>query len=411
MTYYHHQVKCLILGGGMAGLSSGLALANMGMKDLLLVEKSPLPGGLLDLWTEPDFQGQTGGELLAPLLEEWANLALPMVLSSHLDHIDWEKKQAYIVSPAKGLLQVSFETLVLATGAWEVGPRGTLYSKAHKTGVFTSREVLSLAQLGLIPGYEIAIYGTTPVGFLCARILERQGLNIAGIIEPQPYMQCSPSQGAAHLGQHKLPFFLHWKIANAFGTDRIKGLKLEPGKVEEASHKANQKRLHCDALIFARQEVPHLPYLPDKQVEIDATTKGPLINNLHQTSCPWIFAIGDVVYLQPDPNETKREAQQCARGVGEYLSGREVESIPIKGGENIATVIPQRLVHSSAKGSTLYALPQDSQKGVFIELSATSGVLYRQFYERVSPGEYLPLPCDKWSFPPETSSLSVQLLQ
>ena len=69
--------EIIVVGGGMAGLTAALSLAKMG-KDVLLIEKNDVCGGLMNTFTQDGFRFEGGARalvnagLVKPLIKEFS---------------------------------------------------------------------------------------------------------------------------------------------------------------------------------------------------------------------------------------------------------------------------------------------------------------------------------------------------
>jgi hypothetical protein len=69
------------------------------------------------------------------------------------------------------------------------------------------------------------------------------------------------------------------------------------------------------------------------------------VDDFFQTSCPGIFAAGNVLHVHDLVDFVSIEAEELADAAADYLSGADISNanIPLVSGENIGHVIPQRV--------------------------------------------------------------------
>lgn len=158
----------LVIGGGIAGMSAALNLANQGF-DVHLVEKEPELGGLLVNVHKLFPTNKDAKELLAPIIKE---------VKSH------NKIRTYLLAKVKEVVgfvgnfdvtldqggeesKLNIGTIIVATGAEELKPIG-LYGYGEMTGVLTQLELEEQMKNGAIEARNVVM-----VNCVGARVPER----------------------------------------------------------------------------------------------------------------------------------------------------------------------------------------------------------------------------------------------
>ncbi len=154
----------LVIGGGIAGMSAALNLANQGF-DIHLVEKSPQLGGmLLDLYKLYPTDREAK-ELVSPMVDRVnKHPKIKTYLSSEVREV------AGFIGNFSAIIDASKETkksgvnhaslnigaVIIATGAEELKPEG-LYGYGEMTGVLTQLELEKEMQRGKLDGHNFVM--------------------------------------------------------------------------------------------------------------------------------------------------------------------------------------------------------------------------------------------------------------
>ncbi len=110
------EFDVVIIGGGVAGLSTALWCDELGLSALLLEEKTELGGQLL--WVHNEIknylgrEAKNGRELRDAFLEQTAKRAFGLRLQTRVSDIDLERKEIFLADRAR----ISARGVVIATG-------------------------------------------------------------------------------------------------------------------------------------------------------------------------------------------------------------------------------------------------------------------------------------------------------
>ena len=121
--------ELLIIGAGAAGMSAAAAAWEGGVRDLVLVDSAPAPGGILRQCSHPGF-GRTvfGTEKTGP---EYASLLFSRLkltgvrLLPETEVLSVSEDRLAVLSSRKGLTELGFQRLILATGCRERSSQGS----------------------------------------------------------------------------------------------------------------------------------------------------------------------------------------------------------------------------------------------------------------------------------------------
>ena len=128
------EIDLVIIGGGPAGMAAALAAHEQGVRDILILEREPQLGGILEQCIHNGFglhrfrEELTGPEYAARFAREIVEKGIPYLLDTMVLELGTEKDGAKIVtavSPREGYLKLRARAVILAMGCRE-RPRGAI---------------------------------------------------------------------------------------------------------------------------------------------------------------------------------------------------------------------------------------------------------------------------------------------
>lgn len=222
------QTQCLIIGGGPAGLSAALELAEFGIKSILVDDKHIL-GGKLTLQTHKffgsveDCYAGTRGIDIAHLLEEKLKKYKKKLVDIWLDSpavgvfydgiIGVVKQGKYVL--------VEPETLLVAAGARE---KALAFPGCDLPGVYGAGAFQTLVNRDLVkPTERLFICGGGNVGLIAGYHALQAGIHVVGLVEALPY--CGGYK--VHLDKLQrfgVPVYTSHSILRAEGRDNLEAI-------------------------------------------------------------------------------------------------------------------------------------------------------------------------------------------
>ncbi len=299
-----HRVA--VIGGGPAGLTAALRLAQMGYK-VTVFEKLPAPGGMMT-WAIPEYRlprqplffeidnvRRAGVDIqcnkalgkdftLDQLTGEMGYDAVVLAIGAHVSRqmgIAGEDK-AGVLYGIDFLREVSYEPCMRVMGGDQKGNVPDLHGKA----------------VGVVGGGDVAIDTARTALRLGARevhvMYRRTGDDMPATHLPEEI------EGALHEGVH-----IHTLVnpIEVLGDGKVAGVRLQRQRLADFDNSARRRpvameaeayTLNLDYLIPAIGQVPDLSWMANRDIE---TTKSRtfVVNEAFGTSRPGVFAAGDAV--------------------------------------------------------------------------------------------------------------------
>jgi len=250
------DVPVLILGGGPAGMSAAVELAQHGIR-VLLVDDKPQLGGKLVLQTHRFFgdinavyAGTRGIDIATRLensvrehdhIEIWTNsTALAVFKDGVVGILKGNSESAYkLVRP---------EVLLVATGARE---KSLVFKGNTLPGVYGAGAFQTLVNRDLVKASErIFIVGGGNVGLIAGYHALQAGIEVVGLVEALP--EC----GGYKVHKDKLarvgvPIYTRHSIVSANGGEQVESITI--AQVDEAFQPipGTEKSFACDTILIA----------------------------------------------------------------------------------------------------------------------------------------------------------------
>jgi len=274
--------KIAVIGGGPAGLSIAWQLRLKG-HDAVVYDRSRILGGKISAVIP---ESRIPKDVLMAELERIRKVIPHVHLQQNLEKEDLER------------LKADFDFIVLATGAQK--PR-TL-PVPGKERMITASDFLAAARTDdITPGDRVVVIGAGNVGCDVATEAHRLGasdLTLIDVQEPAAFGKERKEAEAAGA-------VFRWPCFTREITEQ--GVVLDSGEI-----------IPADTVVVSIGDVPDLDYLPET---IDTERGFVTVNDIFQTSDPYVFAVGDMVKpgLLTDAIGTGRKA---ASAIGDMIDGK-----------------------------------------------------------------------------------------
>lgn len=295
------HVKLLIVGAGAAGLSAASSAWEAGCRNILLADRSSIPGGVLPQCVHQGF-GLTsfGEELSGPeyaehLFAKLAGTGVRMLLETEVLSV-YDDKTA-VLSRRGCVSRVRFERLILASGCREKSIGALPVAGTRPAGIFTAgqaQEMINLRHQDL--GREVLILGSGDLGMIMARRFSLEGRHVIAVLEQGE--TCGGMARNYHrcMEAYRIPLRCRMTVRVIHGQGRISGVTAEHLDSGEREYIA------CDTLVTA------LGLIPERT----------LVQGL-ETS-PWLSLAGNCCRVHDIVDSAAAQAQRVGHEVGTALN-------------------------------------------------------------------------------------------
>ena len=341
--------KCVIIGGGSAGLACAIQLKKLNIESLL-IEKEEGLGGILNQCIHNGFgltrfkEELTGPSYAERLVSEFIQLGIEYQLESTVIHLNPDKTIEYI-NP-NGVHKIQAESIVLALGARERTRGNIMIPGDRSVGVWTAGSAQKYLNMdGYCVGKRVFILGSGDIGLIMARRLTIAKAKVVGVAEIMPYSNGLTRNLVQCLYDFDIPLHLSTTITKINGKQRVESIELSRVDENLKPIVGTEFNVDVDAVLLSVGLIPDNIITEEAGIVMDPQTKGPRINHNYETSIPGIFACGNGLHIHDVVDFVSEEGDVVAKSVSDYLNNvhDSLNSVEVKGDSNFIYVIPHMI--------------------------------------------------------------------
>lgn len=339
----------VVVGGGAAGLAAALAAYEQGIKDILVLEKEPCLGGILEQCIHNGFGLHTfkeqlsGPEYAQRFIDKVMATDIQYKLSSYVVSITKEK-DVYFSNEEDGFCHVKARSIVMATGCTERTPGAIMLEGDRVAGIMTAGQAQKYLNIdGYLVGKKVFILGSGDIGLIMARRMTLEGAKVLGVAELMPYSNGLSRNIAQCLNDFDIPLYLSHTVKEVRGKDHVE--KVVIAAVDEKFNYIPDSEMifDVDTLILSVGLVPYNIILDNIGTKM-SSTRGAVVDENYQTSVEGIFACGNALHVHDLVDFVTEESILAGQGAAKYLKGELNTSGALTktaNGNGISYVVPQ----------------------------------------------------------------------
>ena len=391
----------VIIGGGPAGLAAAISARESGAQDVLILEREPELGGILNQCIHSGFglhtfqEELTGPEYAARFIEKAAQLEIPHWLSTTVVDLQRQGDSLFVtcVSRERGLQVVEAGAVVLAMGCRE-RPRGALNIPGTRpAGIFSAGTAQRLVNLeGYLPGREVVILGSGDIGLIMARRMTLEGAKVKCVAELMPYSGGLKRNIVQCLDDFGIPLKLSHTVVDIQGKERVTGVTIAQVDEHNKPIPGTEEHIPCDTLLLSVGLLPENELSKAVGVELSTVTGGPTVNESLETNIPGVFACGNVLHVHDLVDYVSEEAQQAGRHAAAFVAAGgkapQEREIPLKPQGAARYTVPVAISPERMEEKLMvrFRVSRNIRKGV-VKVYADDKLLYQRKRPVMAPGE------------------------
>jgi NADPH-dependent 2,4-dienoyl-CoA reductase/sulfur reductase-like enzyme len=264
LNYNHYDV--IIIGGGPAGMAVAVGASSAGLKRVLVLERHPRLGGILNQCIHVGFglryfkEELTGTEYAARYKKLFQQAGVEVKTSSFVHKIS-DRKQVTFVCP-EGELFVSADHIVLATGCRERTREMLTIPGTRPAGIFTAGLAQEMVNIhGILPGKNVVVIGSGDIGLIMARRVVLEGAKVQAVLEILDHLSGLVRNKIQCLDDFGIPLYLQHETLEIIGKDRVEAIHYRDNTT------GRENVMACDTLLFSVGLIPERDLLIDAGIE------------------------------------------------------------------------------------------------------------------------------------------------
>jgi len=386
----------IIVGAGPAGMAAALKAYEMGIKNILLVDRLPEPGGILQQCVHNGFGLQkfkedlTGPEFADRYIKKLGNTGINVMLHTMVMEMTRDRKMI-ISNDVDGLIEVAPKAIVMAMGCRERTRQQVSIPGTRPSGIFTAGVAQRFMNIeGYLPGKEVVVVGSGDIGMIMARRMTLEGAKVHAVTEIMPYPGGLTRNVVQCLNDYNIPLYLKHNVIDIRGRDRVKAVKI--ARLDEKGKPMNGTfEIECDTLLFSVGLIPENELSRMISLELSHATGGPFIDDNYQTSREGVFICGNAAFVNDLADYAGTEGEIAGEAAAKYLNDslEAGTKARVVAGDNVRFVVPNFITREDSV--TLYA--RVTQPMLDVTVSSSGGIINMK-KQIVKPSEMIEINLD-----------------
>ena len=413
--------EIVVIGGGPAGLAAAIEARKNGATNILVIERDRELGGILQQCIHNGFglhifkEQLTGPEYAERFIDELKSNNIEYMVDTMVLNV-FENKQIHAINGEDGYIVIQAQAIVLAMGCRERTRGAISIPGARPSGVFTAGAAQRYINIeGYMPGKKVFILGSGDIGLIMARRMVLEGAEVIGVAEVLPFSGGLKRNIAQCLDDFNIPLFLSHTVVEIKGKDRLEGIVVAEVDEKRKPIKGTEVYYDCDTLLLSVGLIPENELSRQAGLKIDRVTSGPRVNESMETSCPGIFACGNVVHVHDLVDFVTEESRRAGLNAARFVKGElksDCKIIITKPANGITYIVPQEIrVKNVPDHLDLFMRVNNVYHNVILRLS-TEGKVFKEYKKpHLAPGEMEKLKLKKEQIELLGNDLTVEIIE
>ncbi len=389
------NIDLVIIGGGPAGMSAAVSAYNSGIKDILILDREPRLGGILQQCIHNGFglhrfkEELTGPEYSWKYEQMVNELKIPVMLGTMVLDVT-EDKIITAMNEENGVFQIQAKAVVMAMGCRERSRGALNIAGMRPAGIYTAGAAQKFVNIkGYLPGKKVVILGSGDIGLIMARRMTLEGAKVITVCELMPYSGGLTRNIVQCLNDFDIPLKLSHTVVKIHGKERVEGVTI--AKVDKSLKPIMEtaEYIECDTLLLSCGLIPENELSKGASITLDRVTGGAVVDQRRETDKKGIFACGNVLHVHDLVDYVSEEAEIAGKGAAEYIQNDGFNKncdIKMTLGDCVRYTVPQHIT-SNENDVKIYFRVSDVHKDVTVEAKDGDEVIFSRKKQRVAPGE------------------------
>ena len=340
----------VIIGAGPAGLAAAVAAYDAGERDLLLLEREPIGGGILNQCIHNGFglhtfrEELTGPEYAARYLQQVRERNIEIMSDTTVLRIGKDKVVACV--NRDGMHHIQAKAIILACGCRE-RPRGAInIAGARCAGVFSAGSAQKLMKPeGYMPGKRVVLLGSGDIGLIMARRMTFEGAKVEAVVELMPYSSGLNRNIVQCLQDFDIPLLFSHTIVQINGEDRVRSVVIAQVDEQRNPIMETARTIECDTVLLSVGLLPENELAKTGGVTLSPVTGGAIVDDTMMTDQDGVFACGNVLHVHDLVDFVSQESAHAGACAAKYIRDRASSDayVDVRASGGVRYVVPQRI--------------------------------------------------------------------
>lgn len=387
----------VIIGGGPAGLAAAKSAYDSGERDIVILERESVLGGILNQCIHNGFglhtfkEELTGPEYASRYIQEIEKRGIEYKLDTTVLNVT-DKKVVTAVNEKDGLLKYKAKAIILACGCRERPRGGINVAGSRCAGIFSAGTAQKLINIdGYMPGKEIVILGSGDIGLIMARRMTFEGAKVKAVVELMPYSSGLNRNIVQCIKDFNIPLLFSHTIVDIKGEGRVSSVVIAAVDDKLQPIMSTAQEIKCDTILLSIGLLPENELAKAASVELSPVTGGAVVDENMMTSVDGIFECGNVLHVHDLVDFVSMESEDAGRSAAEYIKHKSKpkrDYVQIVGSGGVRYVVPQFLSKSDDLGQLQLKMRVNNvYKNVRLVVMADGEEIYSKKKQIVTPGE------------------------
>lgn len=342
----------VVIGGGPAGLAAAYSAYENGVKNILIIERDDVTGGILNQCIHNGFglhyfKEELTGPEYAQRFEDMVKGTTVEVMTQTMVLGITPQKQIYAVNSQKGYLTIGAKAIVLSMGCRE-RTRGAIAIPGDRpAGVFTAGTAQRYLNMeGYMVGKRVVILGSGDIGLIMARRMTLEGAKVLAVVEIMPYSNGLNRNIVQCLNDYDIPLYLSHTVTNIKGQGRLEEITVSEVDENRTPIPGTEMKFDCDTLLLSVGLIPENELTKSAGIQIDPRSNGAVVYDDMQTSVEGVFACGNVLHVHDLVDFVTAESMKAGKFAARYVLEQYQHSgktTAVKQGDCVSYTVPQQI--------------------------------------------------------------------
>jgi thioredoxin reductase len=386
----------VIIGGGSAGMAAAVSAYDNGIKDILILERGPFLGGILNQCIHNGFglhefnEELTGPEFLTRFVNQVVDRKIPYKLNTFVSSISKDKVVTYSNSE-EGYVEIKAKAIIMAAGCYERSAGAIGIPGDRPSGIITAGQAqLYMNEYGYMVGKRVFILGSGDIGLIMARRMSLEGAKVLGVAEIMPYSNGLNRNLVQCLQDFDIPLYLSHTVSKVVGKSHLERIEISQVDDKLQIIPGTVTSFDVDTLLLSIGLIPYNNLL-NKMGLVPSRTRGASVNEHMETAIDGVFSCGNVLHVHDLVDNVVEEAKVAGKSAALYLQDklpRHNEKIICEPGDGVGYIVPEEIDLANAEDTIPMKFRcRKPTHDVFIEYSLNGEVIKRFYKQTIIPSE------------------------